>query len=67
MSSYYSATVEDSNDGSGDGLLTFSENFLKEQDWREGDSVVIKVVSGGLSLTNQTKETRERLAEKKGL
>lgn len=67
MSKYYSAIVKETNDGTGDGLLTFSEEFLKDQDWREGDSIVIKVINMGLTLSNQTKELRERLDEKRGL
>ena len=60
MNKFFSTTVEDSNDGSGDLLLNLPPDFLKQHDWREGDEISIKVVDGSIQLRNTSKDTRER-------
>lgn len=47
----YTATVEDTNDGSGDGILTFDPEFIKEIGWKEGDTIKMKVEDGKLYLS----------------
>lgn len=64
MSRYYSSIIEDANDESGDGILNLPEDFLKSEDWREGDEISLKIVEGKLFLRNSSKEIRERLNEK---
>lgn len=64
MSRYYSTVIEDSEDESGDGILNLPEEFLKSEDWREGDEISLKIVEGYLTLRNSSKEIRERLNEK---
>lgn len=39
---YYS-TIEEANDGSGDGILTFPDELLQEKGWKEGTVLNLKV------------------------
>jgi len=64
MTKYYSTTLEDSEDGSGDAILTFPPDFLIENDWKEDDVISIKRVNDTLVLINTTKDTRDRFNEK---
>jgi len=60
MASYYSVVLEDAGDGSGDVVIPFPEDFLKEEGWLEGDEIVFKVVGGSIEVFNSTKEIRDR-------
>lgn len=40
---YRNITIEDAADGSGDGILTFTPEFLEETGWKEGDTIFMKV------------------------
>lgn len=53
-SKYYTADVD------ADGVMTFPEDFLKEQDWRPGDEISFKIDVEGVKMRNVTKEQRER-------
>ena len=64
MSKYTNITVDDAPDGSGDAVLTFPQDFIDEQDWREGDEITIKVENQTLVMINRSKETRDRIKEK---
>ena len=64
MAKYYTCPV-DKDPNSEDYILTFSDEFLKENDWREGDEINFKNENGQILLTNLTKELRERLESKK--
>ena len=55
---YFTTRVE--VDENGDGILTFPEEFLKQEDWREGDEISIKVDGETAILKNISKEIRER-------
>lgn len=55
---YFTTLVE--VDENGDGVLTFPEKFLKQEDWREGDEISIKVDGETAVLKNISKEIRER-------
>lgn len=55
---YFTTTVE--VDENGDGILTFPEEFLKQEDWRVGDEITIKVEGETAILKNVSKEIRER-------
>ena len=55
--------IKDAEDGSGDGILEFPTEFCKEQDWREGDILSIKLENGSLILSNISKEERENISE----
>lgn len=65
MNSYYSANIVDSNDGSGDGILTFDPQMLIDLDWKEGDKLSLKVSNGTIIFFNKTKELRDRKESKK--
>lgn len=60
MAKYYSVVLEEAEDGSGDVVIPFPEEFLKEEDWLEGDSITFKVKGETLVLINTSKELRDR-------
>lgn len=39
MSKTYTATIEETADGSGDGLLTFPPEIIEELGWKEGQEL----------------------------
>ena len=47
----YQATIENTEDGSGDGILTFSTEMLAENGWKEGDTLNIKVEDGAIVIS----------------
>jgi bifunctional DNA-binding transcriptional regulator/antitoxin component of YhaV-PrlF toxin-antitoxin module len=55
---YFTTIVEE--DENGDGILTFPPEFLKQEDWREGDELSLKVEGETIILRNVSKEIRER-------
>lgn len=57
----YTAEILDTDDGTGDGILQFPEEFIKEQDWREGDRIDMNVVNGQLIIRNLDWIERESL------
>jgi hypothetical protein len=64
MAKYYSTTLEEAEDGSGDVVIPFPEDFLKEEEWFEGDEITFKVKGESLVLINKTKELRDRVKQK---
>ena len=60
----YITEIIDAEDGSGDGILQLPPEFCAEDDWRDGDTIHIKVENGSLILKNLTKENRESLSNK---
>lgn len=48
----------ESDDGSGDWILQFDDEWLKENDWREGDKIDIDLVNGTIVLKNPDKKKR---------
>lgn len=48
----------EAEDDSGDWILQFDEDWLKENDWREGDTVDFDMVDGMLTIRNTTKKER---------
>lgn len=38
--------IEDANDGSGDGILTFPEGMCEKVGWKEGDTLNLEVIDG---------------------
>ena len=61
----YQATIENTEDDSGDGILTFSAEMLTESGWQEGDIIDIKNKNGALYLTNLS--WAQRVANKQQL
>ena len=59
----YTAEILDAEDGSGDAVLQLPEDFCKEDDWREGDRIHMKVVNGGIIMTNLDRNRREGIFE----
>ena len=39
----YQTTIENAEDDSGDGILTFTPEMLTESGWQEGDIIDIKI------------------------
>lgn len=37
---YTGITIDDAEDGSGDGVLTFPEGMCEELGWKEGDTII---------------------------
>ena len=60
MAKYYSVKLEEADDGSGDVVVPFPEEFLKEEGWLEGDEITFKVKDEALVLINTSKEMRDR-------
>jgi hypothetical protein len=50
--STFSAEILETEDGSGDSILQFPEEFIVEQDWREGDEIDIQIVNNDLVMRN---------------
>ena len=50
----YQATIENAEDDSGNGILTFSPEMLVENDWKKGDTIEIKKKNGLIHLYNVT-------------
>lgn len=44
---YGSITIEDADDGSGDGILTFPPELIEKTGWKEGDTLSMEVSSEG--------------------
>ena len=60
----FTTEILETNDGTGDGILQFPEEFIKEQDWREGDTIHMEVVDGSLIIRNLDWMKRESLSNK---
>lgn len=60
MAKYYNVILEEAEDGSGDVVIPFPEEFLKEESWLEGDQITFKVKGETLVLVNNSKELRDR-------
>jgi hypothetical protein len=46
--------IEDAQDGSGDGILTFPPELIEETGWKEGDTLNLEVSeSGSLIITKK--------------
>lgn len=58
MHKKYTTEILDAQDGSGDGILTFPEEMIKEMQWLEGDTLNLKVENGVLLINNVTKKQR---------
>lgn len=59
----YTAEILDTDDGSGDGILQFPDEFFKEEDWREGDRIDMQVVNGNLIIRNLDWMERESISK----
>jgi len=59
----YTAEILDADDGSGDGILQLPEDFCKEDDWREGDRILMEVIDGAIKMKNLDRNRREGIFE----
>lgn len=64
MKKFYGAKIVNAPDDSGDTLLEFDDQFLKDSGWRIGDEISIKVEDNKLVLRNVTQETLTRFEQK---
>ena len=52
--------IEDANDGSGDGILTFPEGMCEKLGWKEGDTLFISVQDdNSFVISNLTKKQQQ--------
>ena len=60
MNKSYTLEVVDADDGSGDKVIQFTEEFLKESDWQADDEILFKVGSdGSIEMRNLSWEKRQ--------
>jgi hypothetical protein len=59
----YTFDILDAEDGSGDAVLQFSEEFLKDEDWRVNDRISFKVEGNSLIMQNLDWMEREGLSK----
>jgi len=57
------AEITEANDGTGDGILQLPEEFCKDDDWREGDRIDMRVEGTSLRMTNIDRNRREGIFE----
>ena len=55
MSKIYTTIIEDAEDGSGDGILTFPPEVIEQTGWKEGDVLKLQVKDGKLYITKKDK------------
>jgi hypothetical protein len=53
----WTTTIEDANDGTGDGILTFPPELCEMQGWKEGTLLYLSVKNGGLIISDKPFET----------
>lgn len=59
----FTADIIEADDGTGDGILQFPEEFITEQDWREGDTIRMDLINGQLIMRNLDWMKRENLSK----
>jgi hypothetical protein len=57
----FTTEIIEAGDGTGDGILQFPDEFVKEQDWREGDQIHMEVINGELVIRNLDWMKRENI------
>ena len=60
----FTAEILEAEDGSGDGILQFPEDFITKHDWREGDRIHMEVVNDTLVIKNLDWIEREDISLK---
>ena len=60
----FTTEIIEADDGTGDGILQFPEEFITEQDWREGDHIHMEVINGELIMRNLDWMKREGISNK---
>lgn len=54
------ATIEDANDGSGDGILTFPPEFIEQEGWKEDDLLELKLENDKLIIKHLGNNQNDR-------
>jgi len=49
----WTTTIEDANDGTGDGILTLPPELCELKGWKEGTTLHIDVVDGQLIISDK--------------
>jgi hypothetical protein len=49
----WTTTIEDANDGTGDGILTFPPELCEMKGWKEGTILWLDVVDGKLIISDK--------------
>jgi hypothetical protein len=62
MNVTFTAEVIEAEDGSGDAILQFPEEFVSHNDWREGDRIHMEVVGESLVMKNLDWMARENIS-----
>lgn len=57
----FTADIIETDDDSGDAILQFPEDFVSQNDWREGDRIHMKVVGESLVMKNLDWMARENI------
>lgn len=47
----FTTTIEEANDGTGDGILTFPPEILEEMGWKEGTQLNIEEKDGNIYIS----------------
>jgi hypothetical protein len=49
----WTTTIEDANDGTGDGILTFPPEVCEMNGWKEGTVLNLEVIDGVLHISEK--------------
>lgn len=60
----FTTTITDAEDGSGDGILQFPDEFILTSGWKEGDRIKMRVEGEALIIENLDWKEREDLSNK---
>jgi maltose-binding protein MalE len=61
---YFVGEVIENPDNAEELLLTFPEEMLQQEDWRVDDEITFKVENTQLTIINNSKQLRDRVAKK---
>ena len=61
---YFVGDVVENPDNPEELLLTFPEEMLQQEDWRIDDEITFKVENNQVTLINNSKQLRDRVAKK---
>jgi hypothetical protein len=59
MKKSFITEIIETDDGTGDGILQFPDEMLRDEDWREGDVLNLLNENNTIVITNVTKKERD--------
>ena len=59
MKKSFITEIIEADDGTGDGILQFPDEMLRDEDWREGDVLNLLNENNTIVITNVTKKERD--------